>query len=416
MVRPSGRSAERRSCSWSDHGYEALRRAARGEGVPMAARPSVAGVSLQDLREALSAAFPATKTSDRSSYSREDWLLLGQLGLLGASVPAKLGGGGLNAQATAERFAVAGEVGHDTGLLFAAAAQLFACAMPLAESRPTEVIGRWLAAMCAGDAIAGNAMTEADAGSDTSRIATTATRVGGGYVLEGTKSWVSNGPVADVYLVYAKTDVTAGHLGITAFLVERTDDGVRPGRAHEKAGLRSCPAGPLDLRSCFVPDERVVGPAGAGAALFARSMLWERTCLFAIYVGLQQRLVDRCVAHARSRRQFGRPIGDFQAVADRIVGMKLRLETGRLLLRRAGAALDEEPDGAEDVAGWVAMAKLTISEDVVASALDAVNLFGGAGYLRDELVELVLRDSLPATIFSGTSDIQRRVIARGLGL
>ncbi|MFC3452566.1 acyl-CoA dehydrogenase family protein [Amycolatopsis speibonae] len=373
-------------------------------------------VSLRDLREMLGAAFSPAVTSDRPGYTRADWTLLARLGLLGASVPAERGGTGLSARATAERFEAAGEVGHDTGLLFAAAAHLFACAMPLARFCSTAAHERWLAAMCSGEAIAGNAMTEANAGSDTSRLATTATRVEGGYTLDGTKSWVSNGPVADVYLVYATTDPSAGHLGTTAFLVERDDDGVRPGSAHEKTGLRSCPAGQLHLRQCFVPDERVVGPVGGGAAVFAHSMRWERSCLFAIYVGLQQRLVDRCVARARQRHQFGQAIGGFQAVADRIVGMKLRLESGRLLLHRACAALDDGPDGADDAAEWAAMAKLTISEGVVASALDAVNLFGGAGYLRDDLVELVLRDSLPATIFSGTSDVQRRVVARELGL
>jgi alkylation response protein AidB-like acyl-CoA dehydrogenase len=368
--------------------------------------------SLQGLRNEIRTAFPITVTSDRPGYSREDWALLGRMGLLGASVPVQLGGGGLSARETAARFEVAGEVCHDTGMLFAAAAQLFACAMPLAEFRSTAVHERWLAAMCAGEAIAGNAMTEADAGSDTSRLATTATRVDGGYLLDGTKTWVSNGPVADVYLVYATTDPAAGHLGTSAFLVERADAGVHPGPAHDKAGLRSCPAGPVHLQECFVPDERMVGPAGAGAAVFNHSMTWERGCLFAIYVGLQQRLLDRCVSHARQRQQFGQAISRFQAVADRIVGMKLRLESGRLLLQRACEALDgglPEPE-------WAALAKLSISEGTVASALDAVNVFGGAGYLRDELLELALRDSLPATIFSGTSDIQRRIVARELGL
>lgn len=373
-------------------------------------------VSPAELRTALGQAFPQSITSDRDSYTRDDWAVLGRFGLLGASVPESLGGRGMSATVTAALFEVAGEVCEDTGLLFAGAAHLFACAMPMARFAATAAHERALAAMCVGGAIAGNAMTEADAGSDTSHLSTVARRVEGGYLLNGTKSWVSNGPVADLYLVYAATDPSAGHLGTTAFLVERTDNGVRPGLAHEKAGLRSCPAGPLQLHECFVPEDRVIGPVGAGGAVFAHSMRWERACLFAIYVGLQQRLLDRCVSHARRRRQFGRPIGNFQAVSDRIVQMKLRLESGRLLLRRACAALDDDPDGAEDTTSWVALAKLAISEGAVASCLDAVNLFGGAGYTRDEPVERMLRDTLASTIFSGTSDIQRRVIARELGL
>lgn len=378
----------------------------------MTTTPPASRSSLRHLSKELLAAFPSTVTSDRPGYTREDWAVLGRVGLLGASVPVELGGGGLSARQTATWFEVAGEVCHDTGMLFAAAAQLFAAAMPLAEFRSTESLQRWLTAMCTGDAIAGNAITEAEAGSDTSRLATTATRVDGGYLLDGTKTWVSNGPVADVYLVYATTDPAAGHLGTTAFLVERADQGVHPGPAHDKAGLRSCPAGPLRLQECFVPDERIVGSVGAGAAVFAHAMRWERGCLFAIYVGLQRRLLERCVSHARKRHQFGQAIGQFQAVADRIVGMKSRLESGRLLLHRACEALDEEQP--ED--SWSALAKLSISEGTVASALDAVNVFGGAGYLRDESLELALRDCLPATIFSGTSDIQRRIVARELGL
>ncbi|OXM58508.1 acyl-CoA dehydrogenase [Amycolatopsis thailandensis] len=369
--------------------------------------------SLEEFRKALLTAFPGSPTSDRSGFSREDWARLGELGLLGTSVPAELGGGGQTARATAELLTVAGESCHDTGLLFAAAAHSFACTMPLARFRSNGVHDRWLKAMCLGEAIAGCGMTEADAGSDTARLTTTATPVAGGYVLNGTKTWVGNGPAADVYLVYATTDPEAGHLGTTAFLVERTDPGVRPGSAHDKAGLRSCPVSPVHLTDCLVPDDRVLGAVGAGSAVFAYSMLWERSCLFAIYVGLHQRLLGLCVDHARRRRQFGQPIGRFQAVADRIVGMKQRLENGRLLLHRACVAVDEEAD---DAAGLAAEAKLAISEGVVASALEAVNLFGGAGYLRGEPVELILRDSLAATVFSGTSDIQRRLIARELGL
>jgi alkylation response protein AidB-like acyl-CoA dehydrogenase len=366
-----------------------------------------------DLRAELTRAFPPSVTSDRDGYTRDDWAVLGRCGLLGASVPEKRGGGGLSAVQTAELYDTAAQSCHDTGMLFAAAAHLFACAMPLAEFATTAALEDILAAMCTGELIAGNAMTEKDAGSDTSRLSTTARRVDGGYLLDGVKSWVSNAPVADVFLVYATTDPAAGHLGVTAFVVERGNTGVRPGPAHDKTGLRSCPAGPLELTGCFVPDERVVGPVGGGGAVFAHSMAWERGCLFALYLGLQQRLLERCVAHARERRQFGRPIGEFQAVADRIVGMRLRLETGRQLLLRACAALDA---GDEDAPVRAALSKLAISEGAVASSVDAINLLGGAGYTRGEPVELILRDSLPATIFSGTSDIQRRVIAREMGL
>ena len=156
----------------------------------------------------------------------------------------------------------------------------------------------------------------------------------------------------------------------------------------------------------------MLGAPGQGGAVFQHSMGWERACLFAGYVGLLDRLGERCVEHARSRRQFGAAIGEFQAVAHRIVEMKLRLESARLLLYRACWEMDAGRFSATDIA----LSKLAVSEAAVANALDAVRLFGGRGYLREDGIETILRDSVPATIFSGTSDIQRLVIAKELGL
>jgi alkylation response protein AidB-like acyl-CoA dehydrogenase len=161
-----------------------------------------------------------------------------------------------------------------------------------------------------------------------------------------------------------------------------------------------------------VPDDQVLGLPGQGGAVFQQSMTWERACLFALYVGVQDRLLDLCVRHARRRRQFGRRIAEFQSVSNRIVEMTLRLASARLLLYRACW----EHDRGEHAVLSVALSKLAVSEGVVASALDAVHLFGGRGYLRDDGIEAVLRDALPSTIFSGTSDIQRQIVARELGL
>ncbi len=223
---------------------------------------------------------------------------------------------------------------------------------------------------------------------------------------------MSNGPAADVYVTYATTDAKAAHLGLTGFVVDRDTPGVSAGPPFEKTGLLGCPAGTVSFEGCFVPASQVLGAPGLGSTVFQTSMAWERACLFALYLGVQQRLLDACTDHVRRRRQFQRRLSEFQAVSHRLAEMKLRLESGRLLLYRACWELDREDGGAL----WAALSKLAVSEGVLESSMDAVRLFGARGYLREDGIEAALRDAVPGTLFSGTSDIQREIIARELGL
>ena len=364
----------------------------------------------QDTLDAVRATFGGRRPE--GLFGREDWRRGGELGLSGLSIPAEYGGGGLGALDTARRIEAFGRGTEDTGLVFATSAHLFACAMPLAEFGTEAAKQRFLPGMARGDLIAGNAVTEAEAGSDVSKLAATAVETDGGYLLSGTKTFVTNGPIADVYIVYATTDPHAGHLGRTGFVVERTAAGVVPSEPFAKMGLSSVPAGTVTFENCFVPDEQVLGFPGQGGAIFQHSMGWERACLFAGYVGLLDRLVERCVEFAGSRRQFGERIGAFQSVSNRIVDMKLRLEGARLLLYRATWEMDHgKPDTMS-----VSLAKLAVSEAALAGALDAVRVFGGRGYQSEVGIEAALRDAVPSTIFSGTSDIQRLLIAKELGL
>ncbi|WP_091672746.1 acyl-CoA dehydrogenase family protein [Micromonospora auratinigra] len=358
---------------------------------------------------AVRAAFP---TAPDGFYDRKDWTRLAELGLTGACVPRAYGGGGLGALDTARLLEAVGRGCPDTGLVFATAAHLFACAMPIADFGSAELRARWLPGLCSGELIAGNAMTEAEAGSDVSRLAVTATPVDGGWLLNGVKTFISNGPVADVYVTYATTDPAAGHFGTTAFVVDRTAPGVHPDAPFDKLGMASCPAGGVTFTDCFVPAGQVIGEPGQGGVIFQHSMGWERTCLFALFLGVQEELVDRVLAHVRQRRQFGRALAEFQSVSNRIVEMKLRLESGRLLLYRACWEMDQ----GDPSTLWSALSKLAVSEAALAGAIDAVQLFGGAGYLRGTGVEAALRDAIGGTIFSGTSDIQRWLVAAELGL
>lgn len=364
-----------------------------------------------ELLAAVREAFGDLPAAPTAPFDRATWRRCGELGLLGLCLPPDAGGG-LGALDTAHLVEAFGRGCPDTGLVFSASAHLFACGVPVAAFGTAETRDRLLPGLCSGELVAANAMTERDAGSDLSALATRAVRDGGHYVLTGEKSWASNAPDADVIVTYAVTDPAAGYFGTTAFVLDRDTPGVVVDGPFAKMGLASCPAGTVRFEDCRVPASAVLGDVGQGSMVFQHSMGWERACLFAGYVGLMDRLLDRCVEHARSRRQFGRRLADFQAVSHRLADMKLRLESARLLLYRACFRMDE---GRVEV-GDVALSKLAISESAVRAAVDAIQVLGSRGYLPAEGVEAALRDAVPATLFSGTSEIQREMIAKGLGL
>jgi clorobiocin biosynthesis protein CloN3 len=260
--------------------------------------------------------------------------------------------------------------------------------------------------------IGAQAMTEPETGSDAFALATSATQAADGWIINGTKTFVTNAPVADVFVLYGTSDADSGFLGQTALAVPRDLPGITVGEPFAKMGLHACPAGRVEFRDCRVPARYRLGAEGQGSAIFQHSMAWERSCLLAVYLGQMRRQLDSCVAHAKQRRQFGRPIGTFQAVSHRIATMIQRLEAARLLLYRACWLLDQ---GRADPAA-TAMAKLAVSDATVANSLDAVHVFGGSGYLAGAGIEAQLRDSVPSVIFSGTSDIQREIIVNRAGL
>jgi alkylation response protein AidB-like acyl-CoA dehydrogenase len=345
-------------------------------------------------------------------YTREEWRRCAELGLVGLSVPSAYGGGGHGFLDTARAAEAFGHGYQDMGLVFGVMAHLFACAMPIAEHGNDELRMDTLHRLCSGEWIGANAITEDEAGSDVTALATKAYRKEDDYVLTGVKSFVSNGPIADVFIVYAVTDVSFRHLGVSAFVVQRHSPGLTVGEPFTKVGLESCPASTLRLDECHVPASHRIGDEGQGAAIFQASMRWERTCLFAAYLGQSERLLDRCVKHARERRQFGRPIGTNQAISHRIARMRLRLEAARLLLWRACWRLDRGERAVVDVA----MAKLAVSEGAVDTALQSLQIFGGPGVRTDMGVVQEVRDALPCTIFSGSSEMQLEQIAKELGL
>jgi alkylation response protein AidB-like acyl-CoA dehydrogenase len=351
-------------------------------------------------------------TTDLGFFTSPEWKLCASLGLLGLSIPEKYGGEGFGFLATARAVEAFGRGAPDMGLVFAAMAHLFACAMPIAEHGDEEMRHAMLPRLSSGEWVGANAITEEGAGSDVTRLATRAERDADAYVLTGEKSFVSNGPVADVFVVYATSQPELGYLGVSAFVIERGTPGLVVGEPFGKLGLDRCPAGTLRFDRCVVPARRRLGGEGQGAAIFQAAMRWERTCLFAAYVGRIERLAELCADHARTRMQFGRPIGSNQAISHRVARMRVRMEAARLLLWRACWLLERN----EPASANVAMAKLAISEAAAESAMDAVRIFGGDGIRTDRGIERELRDAVPSLIFSGTSEMQLELIVRELGL
>ncbi|SFQ37940.1 MULTISPECIES: L-prolyl-[peptidyl-carrier protein] dehydrogenase [Actinomadura] len=342
---------------------------------------------------------------------RRRWGLAGKQGLTGATVPAEYGGSGLDAESAAVLMEALGEGCADTGFAFSVAAHLFACLMPIVEFGTEEQKRHWLPALCSGERIAAHGITEPGAGSDTLNLRTRAERDGDRYVLNGSKCFTTNSPAADVFVVQAATRPGGGFFGLTAFVVEAGTPGLRVGRPYDKTGLRGSPTADVYFEDCAVPAANVLGAEGTGAAVFTGSMTWERTCLFAVYLGAMRRVLDDTIAFAAEREQFGAPIGEFQAVSHRIVDMVLGLESARLLLFDAARRLSAGEDC--DVASG--LAKLAVSEAAVRLGLDAVQLRGAAGVL-DGGPGALLRDALPARVFSGTNEIQKNNIARALGI
>jgi len=244
-------------------------------------------------------------------------------------------------------------------------------------------------------------------------LRTTAVRSGDGWVLNGRKAFVTNAPVAGLFLVFARTDQEAiGSFGVSAFVVEAGTPGLIVGAPAEKLGLRTSPLAEVLLQDCAVPPNALLGGPGKGGAVFAESMRWERAGMMAAQTGAMERALDTSVAYARERRQFGQPIGRFGSVADRIADMRVAVDASRALVLRLGWLMDQGHDTEMDAA----VAKTFVAEAAVRTHLSALQVHGGVGYLEEAGIERPLRDALGATIYSGTSEIHRRMIARSLGL
>ncbi len=345
-------------------------------------------------------------------FSRELWGKCAEFGIQGSAFPEEYGG--LNIDIFGAMLLMEG-LGYgckDSGLIFAINGQMWTVQMPILNFGSDTQKKQYLPRLCSGELIGANGVTEPNSGSDAFSLATSARRDGDYYILNGTKTFCTMAPEADVFMVFATVNKRKGFMGVTAFIVERNFPGFRVGKEIGKMGLRTAPMAELILQDCKVPAENRLGKEGNGAAIFEDTVEWERCCILAGLLGGMERQLEQCIKYSRDRKQFGKAIGKYQSVANKIVDMKLRMDTARLLLYKVAWMKQAHGRAAMDAA----LAKLYLSESWIRSCLDAVQIHGGYGYTTEYEVERDLRDSVGSTLYSGTSEIQRNIIARYLGL
>lgn len=342
------------------------------------------------------------------SFSRELWQRAADFGVQGSFVDPELGGRGRDVLTTILLLEGIGYGCRDNGFTLGLNGHMWAVMEPILRFGTDAQREQYLPGLCNGQLIGAHAMTEAESGSDAFSLSTRAKRVKGGYVLDGHKVYIGLGPVCDIALVFASTSPADREWGLSAFIVDASRKGFDAGPAQKKMGVNGSAMGEVTLSECFVPEENRLGAEGAGASIFNHSMEWERSFIFTSHVGAMERQLDDAIAYADKRRVFGRKIDEFQSVSNRIADMKLRLETAKLLLYRCAWLKNTDQPIALDAA----LTKLHLSESFVASSIDTVRVHGAVGYMSEHGVERDLRDAMGGIIYSGTSDIQRQLIAK----
>lgn len=354
----------------------------------------------------------AVRDDQAAAFSWDRWKLLQRSGILGLLVGQRWGGLGADLLTGIYALEGLGVACRDGGASFSAVTSICSTMLPLQEFATRELADRYLPGLASGELIGAHAITEPEHGSDALQMAGTATLDGSEWVLNGSKLFVTNGPIADLVTVYLRTHPDGGPLGTTAFLVETSLPGVHRGPAEATMGLRTSPLGELHLDQVRVPATHVIGRRGLGFAVLDHVMKREILLSFIVNVGEMSHRLARSIDHARSRNQFGRPIGRNQLVSKKLVDAQIGLQTARLWLYEAAERLSAGEDATEQIA----IAKLVTSEANVASGLAAIQTFGGYGFLAASGLEGDLRAAVGSTIYSGTNDIQYTRIAGAMGL
>lgn len=350
----------------------------------------------------------AAKVDREDWFPVELWPEMGALGLHGITVKEEDGGLGLGYLEHVIACEEISRASASVGLSYGAHSNL--CINQIARWATPDQKAKYLPGLIAGDHVGSLAMSEAGAGSDVVSMKLRADAVQGGYVLNGTKFWITNAPYAETLVVYARTDADAGSKGITAFLIEKGMDGFSIGQKIEKVGMRGSPTAELVFSDCHVPEENILGSLGGGVRVLMSGLDYERVVLSGVQLGIMQACLDTVLPYVRERRQFGRPIGAFQLMQAKVADMYVALNSARAYAYAVAKACDAGKTTRFDAAGAILLA----SENAVKVALEAVQALGGAGYTTDWPVERYMRDAKLLDIGAGTNEIRRMLIGREL--
>jgi len=349
----------------------------------------------------------------KSEFSFEIWKKLGQMGLLGLPFPEEYGGQGADVVTCCLAGEALGHAGVDSGHMLALGAHTYLCTDTLFKHGNEEQRKKYVPKLASGEWIGCMGLTEPGAGSDAASLQTTAVKKGDRWILNGSKTFITNAPVANVCVVYATVDKSKKHAGISAFIVEKDFKGFSTGKPFHKMGVRASTTSEVFFEDCEVPEENVLGNIGEGFMYAHQTLEWDRSALLAPFIGGMQFMIEQCAKYASERVQFDKPIKSFQAIQHKLADMKVVLEAARLAVYRVASLKD---------AGYpinhlqASIAKAFVGDWGFKVASEAVQIFGGYGYIHEYPVERMLRDAKLAQIGGGTSEVQRLIISRLLTL
>lgn len=342
---------------------------------------------------------------NHEQFSYDMWKKISDFGILGITVDEKYGGLNESYLTAAIMFEALGYGCENNGFIFAVNNHIWVSQNLIYLYGSEHLKEKYLPDMTKGKRIGCIAITEAEAGSDAFGMTTKATLDGDYYVLNGSKMFISNAPIADIFIIFAITE-TEPQKKITAFVVEKALDGLQIGNNIEKMGLGACPTAELVLQNCRVPKENILGHINQGNILMTNALEWERFYEFVPHIGAMERIKEKCISHVTSRRQFDRYISEYQSIAHKISDMEASIEMAELMLYKIAWLKDQGKSAYKETSIF----KLYVSEHYIQTCRDAIQIFGAYGYTKEYGVERELRDALACSIYSGTNEMQKNTI------
>jgi alkylation response protein AidB-like acyl-CoA dehydrogenase len=348
----------------------------------------------------------------KSEFSMEVWSKLGEMGLLGLPFPEELGGSGADVVTCCVAAEALGHAGMDQGHLLAQGAHTYLCADTIYKNGNDHQRKKYIPKLASGEWIGCMGLTEPGAGSDAASLSTTAVNKDGKWILNGSKTFITNAPVSNVCVVYATIDKKLKHQGITAFITERDFPGFSTGEPFHKMGVRASSTSEVFLDNCEVPEENLLGEVGKGFEYTHETLSWDRSALLAPFVGGMQFIIEEACKYSEERVQFNKPINKFQAIQHKLADMKIIKEAVKLAMYRVA---HDKDTGKPLNHMHTSIAKALVGDWGIMAASEATQIWGGYGYIHDYPVERMLRDAKLAQIGGGTSEVQRFIISRILG-